>query len=73
MLSEGILYLAQLFITLDRKNVMSKHNKKEEQDPEPPELRDAHVPPLKRVFGWYSIGVAVVILLVLIFALILIF
>lgn len=52
---------------------MSTKDKKKEKYPEPPELRDAHVPPLRKVFGWYTIGVAVVILLVLLFALILIF
>jgi uncharacterized integral membrane protein len=35
---------------------------------EPPELREAGVPPLRKQLNWFVIGVAVILVIVLIFA-----
>ncbi|HEV2832900.1 MAG TPA: hypothetical protein VGW31_13040 [Hanamia sp.] len=50
---------------------MKEHNNKNEEDDEyvePPELREAGVPPLRKQINWFTIGVAVILVIVLIFA-----
>lgn len=42
----------------------------EEKYPEPPELRKQGIPPLKKILKYLFIGIAVVFIIVLIFALI---
>jgi hypothetical protein len=50
---------------------MKEHDNKNEEDDEyvePPELREAGVPPLRKQLNWFTIGVAVILVIVLIFA-----
>jgi hypothetical protein len=42
----------------------------EEKYPEPPELKEQHIPPLKKVIRYIVIAIAVAFVIVLIFAII---
>lgn len=55
---------------------MDDHNKLKDVDEkyvEPPELRKAGLPPLRKQLNWLTIGVGVIIIVVLLFALYFIF
>lgn len=51
---------------MDTENKMKYHNTKDYA--EPPELKKSGVPPLRKEINWFTIGVAVLFVIVLIFA-----
>ena len=51
---------------MDKENKLKYKN--EEDYAEPPELKKAGVPPLRKQISWVTIGIAVLLVIVLIFA-----
>lgn len=45
-------------------------NNKQNEDPQPPELREANVPTLKAVWKGWVIGIAIIFVIVLVLAII---